>query len=153
MTLIFCDADPNQIIILRAILTRFEEVSGLRINFGKSKLVLARVVHNLDVLVGLLGCKQSSLTLKYLGLSLGAKFKELSIWNPILEKMKRRLAVWKRLNLSKGGKVTLIKVLSPLYLLIFFPFFIYLGRWLIAWKNCREIFFRVELVVNLNYIW
>ena len=108
MTLIFCDADPNQIIILRAILTRFEEVSGLRINFGKSKLVLARVVHNLDVLVGLLGCKQSSLTLKYLGLSLGAKF-ELSIWNLILEKMKRRLVVWKRLNLSKGGKVTLIK--------------------------------------------
>ena len=108
MTLIFCDADPNQIIILRAILTRFEEVSGLRINFGKSKLVLVEVVHNLDVLVGLLGCKQSSLTLKYLGLSLDAKF-ELSIWNPILEKMKRRLVVWKRLNLSKGGKVTLIK--------------------------------------------
>ena len=108
MTLIFCDADPNQIIILRAILTRFEEVSGLRINFGKSKLALVEVVHNLDVLVGLLGCKQSSLTLKYLGLSLGAKF-ELSIWNPILEKMKRRLVVWKRLNLSKGGKVTLIK--------------------------------------------
>ena len=108
MTLIFCDADPNQIIILRAILTRFEEVSGLRINFGKSKLALVEVVHNLDVLVGLLGCKQSSLTLKYLGLSLDAKF-ELSIWNPILEKMKRRLVVWKRLNLSKGGKVTLIK--------------------------------------------
>ena len=108
MTLIFCDADPNQIIILRAILTRFEEVSGLRINFGKSKLVLVEVVHNLDVLVGLLGCKQSSLTLKYLGLSLDAKF-ELSIWNPILEKMKWRLVVWKRLNLSKGGKVTLIK--------------------------------------------
>ena len=108
MTFIFCDADPNQIIILRAILTRFEEVSGLRINFGKSKLVLVEVVHNLDVLVGLLGCKQSSLTLKYLGLSLDAKF-ELSIWNPILEKMKRRLVVWKRLNLSKGGKVTLIK--------------------------------------------
>ena len=114
MTLIFYDADPNQIIILRAILTRFEEVSGLRINFGKSKSVLVEVVHNLDVLVGLLGCKQSSLTLKYLGLSLGAKF-ELSIWNPILEKMKRRLVVWKRLNLSKGGKVTLIKSsLSPL---------------------------------------
>ena len=151
MTLIFCDADPNQIIILRAILNRFEEVSGLRINFGKSKLVLVEVVHTLDVLVGLLGCKQSSLTLKYLGLSLGAKF-ELSIWNPILERMKRRLVVWKRLNLSKGGKVTLIKVLSPLYLLIFFPFFVYLGTWLIAWRNYKEIFFRVKLVVNLNYI-
>ena len=44
-------------------------------------------VHNLDVLVGLLGCKHSSLPLKYLGLPLGVKFKELSIWNPILEKM------------------------------------------------------------------
>ena len=38
-TLIFCDADPTQIASLRAILARFEEVSGLRINLGKSKLV------------------------------------------------------------------------------------------------------------------
>uniref|UniRef100_A0A7N2ML02 Uncharacterized protein n=1 Tax=Quercus lobata TaxID=97700 RepID=A0A7N2ML02_QUELO len=60
----------------------------------------------MDVLVGMLGCRQSSLPLRYLGLPLGAKFKELSIWNPILEKMERRLAGWKRLYLSKGGKVT-----------------------------------------------
>ena len=66
-------------------------------------------VHNLDVLVGLLGCRHSSLPLKYLGLSLGAKFKEVPIWNPILEKMERKLAGWKRLYLSKGGRVTLIK--------------------------------------------
>jgi len=53
---------------------------------GKSKLVPVGEVHNLGVLVGLLGCRHSSLPLKYLGLPLGAKFKELSIWNPILEK-------------------------------------------------------------------
>ena len=47
--------------------------------------------------------------MKYLGLPLGAKFKETNIWNPIIEKMERRLARWKRLYLSKGGKVTLIK--------------------------------------------
>ena len=68
-------------------MTRFKEVLGLRINLGKSELVPVGVVHNLDVLVGLLGCRHSSLPLKYLGLPLGAKFKELSIWNPILEKM------------------------------------------------------------------
>ena len=81
-------------------------------------------VHNLDVLVGLLGCRHTSLPLKYLGLPLGAKFKEVSLWNPILEKMERRLAGWKRLYLSKGGRVTLIKsTLSslPTYFLSILP--------------------------------
>ena len=70
MTLIFCDANRNQLITLREILTRFEKVSGLRTNLGKSKLVPIGEVHNLDVLVGLLGCRHSSLPLKYLGLPL-----------------------------------------------------------------------------------
>ena len=72
------------------ILARFEEAPGLSINLGKSELVPIGVVHNLEALVGLLGCGQSSLPLKYLGLALGAKFKNLSIWNPILEKMEWR---------------------------------------------------------------
>ena len=78
-TLIFCYADPNHLVTLREILTRFEGVSGLRINLGKSKLVPVGDMHNLDDLVGLLRCRHSSLPLKYLGLPLGAKFKELSI--------------------------------------------------------------------------
>ena len=62
--------------------------------------------------------------MKYLGLPLGAKFKDKTIWNPILEKMERRLAGWKRLYLSKGGRVTLIKsTLSnlPTYFLSLYP--------------------------------
>ena len=102
-TLIFCDANPNQLVTLREIQTSFEEVSGLKINLGKSELVPVSEVRNLDVLVGLLGCRHSSLPLKYLGFPLWAKFKELSIWNPILEKMERRLTRWKRLYLSSGG--------------------------------------------------
>ena len=62
--------------------------------------------------------------MKYLGLLLVASHKEETIWNPILEKMERRLAGWKRLFLSKGGKVTLIKsTLSslPTYFLSLLP--------------------------------
>ena len=61
-TLIFCDADPTHIANLRSILARFEEVSGLSINLGQSELVPIGEVHNPDVLVGLLGCRQSSLS-------------------------------------------------------------------------------------------
>ena len=123
-TLIFCDADLDQILILRMILIWFEVVSGLKINLGKCELVLVGIVHNIDLLLNVLGCKLGSLAMKYLGLPLGANFKDKSIWNPIVEKMERKLAGWKRLYLSKGGRVTLIKsTLSnlPTYFLSLFP--------------------------------
>ena len=123
-TLIFCEADLEQILILRMILIWFEAVSGLKINLSKSELVLVGVVHNIDLLLNVLGCKQGTLPMRYLGLPLGAKFKDKTIWNPILEKMERRLAGWKCLYLSKGGRVTLIKsTLSnlPTYFLSLFP--------------------------------
>ena len=74
--------------------------------------------------MALLGCSQSHLPMTYLGLPLGAKFKDRAIWNSILERMERRLTSWKQLYLSKGGKITLIKsTLSslPTYFLSLFP--------------------------------
>ena len=62
--------------------------------------------------------------MKYLGLPLGAKFKSKAIWNPIIEKIERRLAGWKRIYFSKGGRLTLIRsTLSnlPTYFLSLFP--------------------------------
>ena len=66
----------------------------------------------------------ASLPLTYLGLPLGASFKSKSIWAGVVEKMEKRLAGWKRMHLSKGGRVTLIKsTLSslPTYYLSLFP--------------------------------
>ena len=60
----------------------------------------------------------------YLGLPLRAKFKAKAIWNGVLDKMEKRLAGWKRLYLSKRGRLTLIKsTLSniPTYFLSLFP--------------------------------
>ena len=75
----FCNADLEQILILHMILIWFEAMSSLKINLGKSKLVPVGVVHDIDLLLNVLGCKQGTLPMKYLGLPLGAKFKDKTI--------------------------------------------------------------------------
>uniref|UniRef100_A0A2N9FWW1 Reverse transcriptase domain-containing protein n=1 Tax=Fagus sylvatica TaxID=28930 RepID=A0A2N9FWW1_FAGSY len=123
-TLIFCEAHPYQITQLGHILTWFEAISDLKVNLGKSKLVPVGNVPNIEVLAGILGCKTHSLPMTYLGLPLGAKYKAKAIWNAVIEKLERRLAGWKLMYLSKGGRMTLIKsTLSslPTYFLSLFP--------------------------------
>ena len=66
-------------------------------------------MNNLDALANILHCRVGSLPMKYLGMPLGTSFKAASIWNPILEKMEKKLSGWKRLCLSKGGRLMLLK--------------------------------------------
>ena len=47
--------------------------------------------------------------MSYLGMPLGASHNSPSIWNPILEKFERKLAGWKKLYLSKRGRLMLLK--------------------------------------------
>ncbi len=81
-------------------------------------------VTDIEGLANILGCKTASLPMQYLGLPLGAKFKSKEIWNPVLKKVERRLAGWKRSYLSKGGRLTLIKstlLNLPTYFTSIFP--------------------------------
>ena len=66
-------------------------------------------MNNLDTLANILSCSVGNLPMKYLGMPLGTSFKTASIWNPILEKMEKKLSGWKCLYLSKGGRLTLLK--------------------------------------------
>jgi hypothetical protein len=61
-----------------------------------------------EELANILGCGVASLPTWYLGLPLGPKYKDSNIWNSIIEEMENILAGWKRLYLSKGGRLTLI---------------------------------------------
>ena len=65
-----------------------------------------------------MGCKVGSMPFVYLGLPLGAPNKNTSMWDGVEEKMRRRVARWKRQYISKGGRLILIKstmASMPLY--------------------------------------
>lgn len=70
-TLIFCEAEDDQVRNIKAILLCFKAVSRLKINFYKSKLISLRVdERRLHQFVKTLGCKVGSFTVFYLGLPL-----------------------------------------------------------------------------------
>jgi hypothetical protein len=123
-TLVFCGADASQISHMGALLVCFKAVSGLKVNLSKSTLASVGSLDDVDQLAGHLGCGTTNLPLKYLGLPLGASFKLKAMLRDLEDLMTRRLAYWKCLYLSKGGRVALIKsTLSnlPTYLLSLFP--------------------------------
>ena len=80
-------------------------------------------VHDIEVLALELCCKVGGLPSCYLGLPLGAPFKSMVVWDGVEERFRRRLAMWKRQYISKGGRLTLIQsTLSsmPIYFISLF---------------------------------
>ena len=93
-TILFCDASTEQMLSIRLVLTCFQAFTGLKV---------------LGTLANILQCKVDSLPMIYLGMPLGTLYKTVSIWNPIIERMEKKLLGWKRLYLLKGGRLTLLK--------------------------------------------
>ena len=91
-TILFCDADVEQILHVRMLLLCFQAVTGLKVNASKSELVPIGEVENANALAEILGYRIGSLPMTYLGMPLRASYKSPSIWNPILENIQRRLA-------------------------------------------------------------
>ena len=87
----------------------FQAVTGLKVNVLKSEMVPIGEVPNVHALAEILGCRIRSLLMTYLGMPLGASHKSPTVWNPILEKIERKLSGWKKMYLSKGGRLMLLK--------------------------------------------
>ena len=60
-TLIFCQANIEQLKYLSWILMWFEALSGFKINLNKSEVIPMGAVDNVEVLASELGCKVGSL--------------------------------------------------------------------------------------------
>jgi hypothetical protein len=126
-TLVFSGASLDQVQAIDDLLICFELVSGLKVNLAKSTLVPVGEVSNVEALAEVLGCEVGSLPIKYSGLPLGDK----ASWNGVVKKSFRTLASWKRMYLSKGGRIALIKsILSnfPTFLLPILPILVAVAK-------------------------
>ncbi|CAN1823558.1 Putative ribonuclease H protein At1g65750 [Linum perenne] len=146
-TLLFCEAEEEQVRNLFAILLCFQAVSGLRINFKKRSLFAIGCVPDINIFSQIFGCKVESFPTSYLGLPLGGNPSSVAMRDPVLNNTLARLSSWKVRHLSFGGRLVLVKhVLSalPSYYMSLFkaPYFVInkLEKWQrnFLWNGCSE---------------
>jgi len=95
---------------LRAVLSLFAVMSGLKVNFHKSLLVGVNIADSwLNEVVSILDCKVGKVLFMYLGLSIGGDPRRLAFWDPVLNTIKSRLTRWHNRFLSFGGRLVLLK--------------------------------------------
>jgi hypothetical protein len=123
-TIIVGEGNRDNMWTIKTVLRSFELVSGLKVNFFKSKLYGINLDDDfLRAASAFLHCGVDSIPFKFLGIPVGANPRRKATWTPILDSIKRRLSAWNGRHLSIGGRLTLINsVLSslPLY---FFSFY------------------------------
>ena len=123
-TLFFSSPSYHNVLVIKAILRSFELVSGLRVNFHKSR-VGAVGISELDLLVYFkcLNSRKMDLPFKYLGMSIGGNPRRHEFWNHVMKKISSRLSRWKGRLLSMAGRICLIKSVISILPLFYFSFF------------------------------
>jgi hypothetical protein len=110
-------------------LTIFQRLSRLSVNFHKSELLLTTDPDNkLQQLVEFISCKLLHFLIRYLGLSLSNKRLSTNVYQPLLKNIQSRLLGWKANKFSIGGRHTVIdSVISSILIYYMSSFLIYKG--------------------------
>jgi hypothetical protein len=117
-TILFMEHDLEKAQNLKLILSAFEQLSGLKINFHKSELFcFGEAINEVDAYASLFGCGQGQFPMRYLGIPIHYRRLTLAEWKIVEERLQKRLSSWKGKLLSLGGRLVLINsVLSNLVL-------------------------------------
>ncbi|KAL4385972.1 hypothetical protein GQ457_09G021960 [Hibiscus cannabinus] len=108
--IVFTEASVANSRNIKRILRVFEVVSGLRLNPRKSKLYGLNVENCLmEDWAQQIQCIVDKFPTTYLGLPLGFSRNSIELWNPVIEKFRKRLDGWKGKLLSFGGRITLLR--------------------------------------------
>jgi hypothetical protein len=94
---------------LKLLLDWYESMSGLKINFSKSGVIMVSQddAKNLEF-SNMFNCAIGKWPIKYLGVPVAGSKLHVADWIPIIEKLLKRLDDWKGSSLSMGGRLVLI---------------------------------------------
>jgi hypothetical protein len=94
---------------MKLVLYLYEMMSGLKINFTKSEVILINGDENKCVqMAELFNCQIGFFPIKYLGIPVSPSKLHVKDWNPLVEKNEKKLAVWRGGTMSIAGRTTLI---------------------------------------------
>jgi hypothetical protein len=109
-TVIFLALDDQSITHTKFLLHCFENMSGLKINYQKSGvLVIGGSEEDQSRVAGMLNCQTGRLPMKYLGVWISDRHMTCSDLAYIHQKVEKKLPTWQRVGLTSGGKSILIQ--------------------------------------------
>jgi hypothetical protein len=123
-TILFMKHDLDQAVNMKLILSIFEQLSGLKINFHKSIFFcFEKAKYHENKYKQIFVCEIGSLPYKYLGIPVHYRKNLNKEWKPCEDRFKKKLGCWLGKLLSYGDWIALINsVLTslPMFLLSFF---------------------------------
>ena len=109
-TVIFVKNNSEPVSGVKRVLLGFEMLTGLRINFAKSTLYgFNSTVEELMEWSGIIGCKVGADSFNYLGPELAKSPYRVQFWDPLVSKVRRKLADWKGRTMSTAGRIVLLQ--------------------------------------------
>jgi hypothetical protein len=124
MTILFIDHGIDHARNIKLLLSAFEQIPGLRINYHKSELFcFGQAKDEERQYEQLFGCQIGSYPFRYLGIPMHFRRLRNKDWMKIEEQIEKKLSSWKGKYLSVGGRLVLINLvltILPMFMLSFF---------------------------------
>jgi hypothetical protein len=135
-TILFVDKDVDKEEKLKWILTYFELMSDMRVNYHKSELLPINMEQGveLEIFSDIFGCPVGDFSIKYLRIPLHYQTLRRDDLQPLIDKIIKRIAGWRGKLLTQAGRMILIKTCIssiPIHMLSFLKF----PRWTVDLIN------------------
>ena len=108
--LVFIDGTSESLNGIMEVLKEFAEISGLHINEAKSQIYVAGSNHTLMITEAeALGIGVGNLPIRYLGMPLSTKSLTAHDYEPLIDKIRRKMLCWSNKSLSFAERFQLIQ--------------------------------------------